>query len=632
MFHVVSMQLRKIRRKRFGLSLSLRRPRLSAFDCSPPPMSADTDRGRSGASSSSSPAPFPSIDRLWRSADAEDLQVAARDSADGWVWARGDRAKLLALSGAVPFNGEPPLTDLAAQLVTPTQLHHVRNHGPVPRIDEQQWKLEIRMEEGDSHSQTDKKKTEKPAEKGAEQEPEKGAEKGKEKQPEKEGDTAKKSGEKPTEHAGEKSGEKKKDDPSAEAETHPAPPSSRVLRSWTLSELRALPSTSLLVTLSCDGIRRKELNKLGPHTKGINTGPAATGTSLWTGVLLRDVMRLSGVEVEQVDGEKESAAASAKSASSLPEFTVFTGLDSPAKGAYGTSLPSLKALDPRRSSLLAWAQNGEPLTPDHGAPLRLIVPGYVGGRSVKWLGSITLSHSQSRSHYHNEDNMRLPTEVGIATWNGGSHTDGPDYRLYEQCVNSVIAHPTHEEWLEIESLAHTSVPVSGFATAGGGRRIMRVEVSTDGGASWRSAEITHADSSKDEATKDKGSKPDTQKAGSKSDPPAHSSDAASAARSPPRPGTPCWSWCFWHLDLPAVALLSSPVGPSLGKSRDGPKEIVVRASDEACNSQGPSEYKLTRIQGKAHAKRKCPPFNCLGFLSFASLMFRAHRCVFCVCQ
>jgi DMSO/TMAO reductase YedYZ molybdopterin-dependent catalytic subunit len=61
--------------------------------------------------------------------------------------------------------------------------------------------------------------------------------------------------------------------------------------------------------------------------------------------------------------------------------------------------------------MVAFEQNGEPLQPDHGFPLRLIIPGWIGGRMVKWLSEIRVSATPSENHYHFNDNRILPPEV-----------------------------------------------------------------------------------------------------------------------------------------------------------------------------------------------------------------------------
>ncbi len=110
---------------------------------------------------------------------------------------------------------------------------------------------------------------------------------------------------------------------------------------------------------------------------------------------------------------------------------------------YGTSIPLAHALDPAADVLLAWEHNGAPLSPDHGAPLRVVVPGFIGGRSVKWLAGIEVTQARkdgrmsgrqserrcacvlnfvrccvrrlwqepSRNHYHTHDNRILPPDV-----------------------------------------------------------------------------------------------------------------------------------------------------------------------------------------------------------------------------
>jgi DMSO/TMAO reductase YedYZ molybdopterin-dependent catalytic subunit len=78
---------------------------------------------------------------------------------------------------------------------------------------------------------------------------------------------------------------------------------------------------------------------------------------------------------------------------------------------YGTSIPLSVALDESCDVLIAYMQNGRLLEPDHGFPARVIIPGYIGGRMVKWLTRITVTSRESDNHYHYKDNRVLPSHV-----------------------------------------------------------------------------------------------------------------------------------------------------------------------------------------------------------------------------
>lgn len=77
-------------------------------------------------------------------------------------------------------------------------------------------------------------------------------------------------------------------------------------------------------------------------------------------------------------------------------------------GFYGTSVKLNWAMDPHRGIMLAHKMNGEDLRPDHGRPLRAVVPGQIGGRSVKWLKKLILTDEPSDNWYHINDNRVLP--------------------------------------------------------------------------------------------------------------------------------------------------------------------------------------------------------------------------------
>ena len=139
-------------------------------------------------------------------------------------------------------------------------------------------------------------------------------------------------------------------------------------RSLTLEDLQASASRTLAVTMECAGNGRTSLS---PRPTNMPWGLEAIGTAQWTGVSLRDVISTAGVRPEAIE-------------------LVFTAPDEGTQMGirhfYQRSL-TLAEID-RPEVLLAWAMNGRPLEPQHGAPLRLIVPGWYGMASVKWLSSI----------------------------------------------------------------------------------------------------------------------------------------------------------------------------------------------------------------------------------------------------
>jgi nitrate reductase (NAD(P)H) len=142
---------------------------------------------------------------------------------------------------------------------------------------------------------------------------------------------------------------------------------------FTMEDLLKLPSRELPITLVCAGNRRKEEN-LTAQTIGFNWGASGVGTSVWKGVRLCDVLKACSIKTP-----KEGA-----------NHVCFVGVEKMPKGRYGTSINYFTAMDPACDVLLAWEQNGARLTPDHGYPLRLIIPGYIGGRMIKWLNEITV--------------------------------------------------------------------------------------------------------------------------------------------------------------------------------------------------------------------------------------------------
>ena len=129
----------------------------------------------------------------------------------------------------------------------------------------------------------------------------------------------------------------------------------------------------MIATPECAGNRRAGLTAVREIPGEAPWGPGATGTAIWTGVALADVLAVAGpfrgasdVGFEGADGSRRLSQSS------------------------GLAARSRLTRRSRPEVLLVWAMNGKPLEPVHGAPLRVVVPGYIGARSVKWLEHIEL--------------------------------------------------------------------------------------------------------------------------------------------------------------------------------------------------------------------------------------------------
>lgn len=232
---------------------------------------------------------------------------------------------------------------------------------------------------------------------------------------------------------------------------------------------------SLPVLLVCAGNRRKEQNMI-KKSIGFSWGAGAASTAAWTGIPLHVLLTYCGVDREKA------------------RFVWFEGADALPKSNYGTCIPAHVAFDPSCDVLVAWKMNDELLSPDHGFPLRLIVPGHIGGRMVKWLARIHVSEHESDNHHHLHDNRVLPSHVDAERATAENWWAKPEFAIQELNVNSVLLSPAHMEVLDLNNLLSvaTSGPeadspcykVSGYAYSGGGRRVIRVEATLDDGATW----------------------------------------------------------------------------------------------------------------------------------------------------
>ncbi len=285
-----------------------------------------------------------------------------------------------------PLNAEPPRTVLGERQLTGTDAFYVRNHGAVPEVLPDEWRLRVD---------------------GLVDRP----------------------------------------------------------RELSLATLRGgFAHHDVVAALQCAGNRRAGLLQVRDIPGEAPWGPGAIGNARWTGARLADVLAAAGVAA---DAEHVAFLA--------PDVSEQASAPQP----FGASIPLDKAR--RDEVLLAWAMNGQPLPRVHGAPVRVVVPGYIGARSVKWVQQITVQAEPSDNYFQAIGYRLLPAEADPAAAAGDGISLGPF------AVNADILAP--EEYGRVPA---GPVTVSGYALAGDDRRVARVDISADGGRSWRQARLAEA--------------------------------------------------------------------------------------------------------------------------------------------
>lgn len=227
-----------------------------------------------------------------------------------------------------------------------------------------------------------------------------------------------------------------------------------------LATLReAFQEREVTATLQCAGNRRAGLIAIRDIPGEAPWGPGATGTATWTGVALADVLALA-------DPQREA------------QHVGFVGADVSLEATptqrFGGSVPLEKAFRPE--VLLAWAMNGQPLPPVHGAPVRVVVPGYIGARSVKWLDQIEVRSTPWPGYFQDVVYRLVPAD--------GAAGAGVGMPLGLVALNSDVVAPADGDTVPAGPLE-----VRGYAFAGGERHVTRVDVSLDDGVTWSSAEL-----------------------------------------------------------------------------------------------------------------------------------------------
>ena len=158
-------------------------------------------------------------------------------------------------------------------------------------------------------------------------------------------------------------------------------------------------------------------------------------------------------------------------------------------GTYGTSIDIATAMNPYGEVLIAYEQNGAKLHPDHGFPVRVVIPGWIGGRMVKWLDTIEVTDKPSENYYHFFDNRIMPPHVDAELAKAEGWWFKPEYLFNQLNINSAIVYPANGEQLTLTGAGVYTI--KGYAYSGGGRKITRVEISLDGGTTWELCKLDY---------------------------------------------------------------------------------------------------------------------------------------------
>jgi sulfite oxidase len=275
-----------------------------------------------------------------------------------------------------PYNAEAPRSALADCALTPIEAFYARNHGAIPDVDPDAWRLEL-----------------------------------------------------------------------AGLLDRP--------RTLSLEQLRAgFAHREVVATLQCAGNRRAGLLAVRDIPGEIPWGVGAISTARWTGASLADVLAEARLRPDAAHVEFTAPDVASEARPPQP---------------YGASIPLAKAT--AGEVLLAWAMNDRPLPDVHGGPVRVVVPGYVGARSVKWVSRVTVRERPSDNYFQAESYRLLP----------------PGLQLGPVAINADILIPA-----DGTVLPAGPVTVTGYAFGGDGRGVARVDVSLDHGRTWWQADLLPA--------------------------------------------------------------------------------------------------------------------------------------------
>ena len=237
-------------------------------------------------------------------------------------------------------------------------------------------------------------------------------------------------------------------------------PAAKSPREFTLESLRRLPRHEVVAVNQCSGNRR---GLFDPHVPGVQWGYGAMGNARWSGVRLKDVLEVAGIAARAIEVRANGS-----------DVATLTGPD------FVKCLPMWKALD--ADTLVAFEMNGDPLSRWHGAPARLVVPGWTATYWVKALTELQISDLPFDGFWM-KSAYRVPRGVF-----GPSRFDSQDAEttspITDIRINSLVVAPAPGARLPRTD----SREVFGYAWDGGSG-IRTVEASLDGGGTWQKATL-----------------------------------------------------------------------------------------------------------------------------------------------
>ena len=297
---------------------------------------------------------------------------------------------------------------------------------------------------------------------------------------------------------------------------------SNSVKKYSLEDLKKFKKTEIVSTIQCAGNRRDEFNSLD-RVLGLTWNGGAISNAKFGGVLLRDILDDMKIDITKLSGN---------------EFVQLFGIDLP----FDASIPISKVLDISGDVLLAYEMNDNELSPVHGYPIRIIVPGYSGAKNIKWLNKIKISEEESNSTWQKGIAYK-PLPSNIKSVEDIKNIDISEIPTVDALpVQSMICNIYNNSTIKFKD---GYINLKGIAYSGKGRNIVRVEISTDNGANWELANL--GDGSNQEKNR-------------------------------------AWAWTFWDLNL------------KIPKNKDK-LEIWCRAVDSDYNTQPKNLEDIWNVRG-----------------------------------